>query len=244
MAKAIENEDFLVAKNLLGRGTAFVDTNDHIFFRLYENRKFSSLCFLFNNNLCGPLSPVQMQAVWVAACAEKTDKIALELLRNGLDPTLPSLISSAIFYGRKELIQVLDSKGVAVARFFHECITGHMAVWMIRSYGADPFTKNSNEQVLCQDKVLVKKDIVTLTEYKGRFAQFILSEADYEALKVHQERTQCNLLNLAFLLGNEPFVKELKVRYPNRFDTWLKELREQYPEKSLTALNAICAALN
>ncbi len=187
---------------------------------------------------------MKMQAVWVAACAMKTDRVALELLQRGLDPNLPSLISSAIFYGRKDLIQLLDSKGVVVAQFFHECITGHMAIWLVSSYDADPFTKNPHGQVLCQDKVLVKRDIITLTGYQGILTQFVLSDADYEALKVHQERTQCNLLNLAFLLGNEPLVKELKVRYPNRFDNWLRELSETYPLKSLKALNAISAALN
>ena len=44
---------------------------------------------------------MKMQAVWVAACAMKTDRIALELLQGGLDSTLPSLMASAIFYGRK-----------------------------------------------------------------------------------------------------------------------------------------------
>ena len=100
---------------------------------------------------------MKMQAVWVAACAMKTDRIALELLQNGLDPTLPSLMASAVFYGSTKLIIELASKGGAPGNSFHECINGYMALWLIETFGVDPFTKNPRGQVLCQDRVLVKK---------------------------------------------------------------------------------------
>ena len=240
---------------LLGRCVRFADPGDRIFDQLFKDSKFYSLHFLFKNNLCGDLSPKKVWNLWEAGCATKSNRIALQLLSQGLDPTQPDLLKSAIFYGREDLVQILVQKGASLDRPedppYHECLTGEMAVWLIKHYGADPFVANQKGQVLCQVKCELKKDFLLLWQrntegeecettlskkYAGRFRHFLWTEEDFAAVKDYWKKRPCNLLELAFLLGNAPLVKELKARYPEYIEGWVEELKKVYPERSLAAL--------
>ncbi len=258
LAKAIEDEKFPKAEQLLGRHVKFVDPGDRIFFKLYREFKFHSLHFLFKNNLCGSLSLNKRQVLWVAGCATMSQRIAQQLLGQGLDPALPPLLSSAIFFERGDLVEILMRKGATLDRPndppYLECNSGDMGIWLIGQYGADPFAANQTGEVLCQIKGALNQDFVLLWQsktegkefetalskkYMGRFKHFLWTEEDFTALEDYRKQRPCNLLELAFLLGNSPLVKELKARYPEHIDRWLKDLTAQYSEKSCASLRAI-----
>ncbi len=240
LAIAVESACFDTAKALAAQGALLLDANDLFFFELFEQRHFAPLCFLFEMALCGDLSPLKMEALWVAACAQDHEDLASRLLKLGLAPQTPSLIHAAIYFERKNLIRMLLAQGAMLdAPAYHECIRGDMALWLVQVCGVDPFLENGEGVVLCQDKSLVRKDIAAQLGYAGILKGFMLSDSDFEALKIRQQRTEGNLLRLAFLLGHKDLALRVKASYPSSVPIWLDELRRSHSESALRGLSAL-----